>query len=101
MDPGVAATAEDGAQTLESSSGSGETRTRWTCGARARGVQRAAHSAGPAMRFDRSVYDGIYVALALAMEAPLVTADRRLHNSLERTPLGPYLVWVEALPETN
>ena len=32
--------------------------------------------------FDRSVYDGIYVALAVASNATLVTADERLANAL-------------------
>ena len=32
--------------------------------------------------FDRTVYDAIYVALAVASGAPLVTADERLANAL-------------------
>jgi predicted nucleic acid-binding protein len=32
--------------------------------------------------FDRTVYDCIYVALALAIDAPLLTADERLANAL-------------------
>jgi predicted nucleic acid-binding protein len=32
--------------------------------------------------FDRTVYDGMYVALAVASNAPLVTADERLANAL-------------------
>jgi predicted nucleic acid-binding protein len=35
-----------------------------------------------AARFQRTVYDCIYVALAVASERPLVTADERLANAL-------------------
>jgi predicted nucleic acid-binding protein len=35
-----------------------------------------------AARFQRSVYDGIYLALAAASGAPLVTADERLVNAV-------------------
>jgi len=42
----------------------------------------------------RSVYDGVYVALAVALECPLVTADERLVNALAGGPLAPHVVWV-------
>lgn len=35
-----------------------------------------------AVTFDRSVYDCIYVALAVARDRPLLTADERLANAL-------------------
>ena len=35
-----------------------------------------------AATFDRTVYDCLYVALALRLKAPLVTADSRLANAL-------------------
>ena len=35
-----------------------------------------------AAAFDRTVYDGTYVALAIVSGAPLVTADERLANAL-------------------
>lgn len=35
-----------------------------------------------ATRFDRSVYDSLYVALAVGLGAPLITADERLANAL-------------------
>ena len=35
-----------------------------------------------AMDFDRSIYDSIYVALAVAQRASLITADERLANAL-------------------
>lgn len=42
----------------------------------------------------RSVYDGVYVALAVALECPLVTADERLVTALAGGPLAPHVVWV-------
>ena len=37
---------------------------------------------GISIAYDRSVYDSIYVAMALASKADLVTADERLANAL-------------------
>ncbi len=51
-----------------------------------------------AARFGRSLYDSLYLALADHMGCQLVTADRRLHRTLERRPLGAGLLWVEDLP---
>jgi predicted nucleic acid-binding protein len=48
--------------------------------------------------FDRSFYDGLYVALAERAACQLVTADRRLHNALRDG--GAYsdsVLWVEDL----
>lgn len=50
-----------------------------------------------ARRFDRSFYDGVYVALAERMGSPLVTADRKLYNALRGGDLAEPLVWVEEL----
>lgn len=35
-----------------------------------------------ALRFDRTAYDSLYVALAVASDSTLVTADQRLANAL-------------------
>ena len=51
-----------------------------------------------ATRTERTVYDCLYVALADALNARLVTADRRLCNALARTPLGKYVVSVDDIP---
>lgn len=48
-------------------------------------------------RFDRSFCDGLYVALAVQADCPLVTADRKLYNSLRGGDLAERLVWVEEL----
>jgi len=42
-----------------------------------------------AERFDLTAYDAAYVALAERLEAPLVTADRRLAERYERSELIP------------
>jgi predicted nucleic acid-binding protein len=42
----------------------------------------------------RSVYDSVYVALAVALDCRLVTADERLVNTLARGPLASQVVWV-------
>jgi predicted nucleic acid-binding protein len=48
-----------------------------------------------AHRTGRSVYDSLYVALAVWHRHPLVTADRRLYDALRRGPFAAELVWVE------
>lgn len=50
-----------------------------------------------ARRFDRSFYDGLYVALAARAGCSLVTADLKLYNSLRDGDLAERLVWVEEL----
>ncbi|HSB61465.1 MAG TPA: type II toxin-antitoxin system VapC family toxin [Vicinamibacteria bacterium] len=44
----------------------------------------------------RSVYDSIYLALAVALECRLVTADERLVNALAGGPLAAHVLWVGA-----
>jgi predicted nucleic acid-binding protein len=44
-----------------------------------------------AVRFDRTVYDALYVALAVAEDGRLVTGDERLCNTLQGTPLERFL----------
>ena len=48
-----------------------------------------------AVQFDRSVYDSLYLALAVTRECRLVTADRAFYSSLKRTPLAASVCWVE------
>ncbi len=44
--------------------------------------------------FDRSIYDSLYVALALRERCKLVTADRRLYNALSLA-FSDTMLWVE------
>lgn len=47
-----------------------------------------------ALTNDRTVYDSLYMALAVAEEAVFVTADRRLVNALTDTPLVKNIIWL-------
>lgn len=47
-----------------------------------------------ALETGRSVYDSVYVALAVALECRLVTADERLVNALAGGPLASHVLWV-------
>ncbi len=51
-----------------------------------------------ALAAGRSVYDCTYLALAIGLDAPLVTADRRLVDAVSRGPVGPYVRWLEEAP---
>ena len=51
-----------------------------------------------ALRYDRTVYDALYVVLAQKLEAQFVTADRRLYDALAGE-LPETMLWVEDLPE--
>lgn len=51
-----------------------------------------------AIAYRRSVYDSLYLALALQQDCPLVTGDRRLFNAMQQTPLQQHLRWVEDHP---
>jgi predicted nucleic acid-binding protein len=46
-----------------------------------------------ATRLDRTVYDSLYVALAVGLDCPLVTADRRLANAMASAP-DARVVWL-------
>jgi predicted nucleic acid-binding protein len=52
-----------------------------------------------AVRTNCSIYDCLYVALAMLLGAPMVTADRRLYDALATGPFAKYLAWVEELVE--
>ena len=49
-----------------------------------------------AVETGRSLCDCLYLALAVAIDSTVVTADRRFHDALTGTDLEPYLTWVAA-----
>jgi predicted nucleic acid-binding protein len=46
-------------------------------------------------RTQRTVYDSLYLALAVHESCPMVTADRKLYEAIRVGPLSPHAVWVE------
>ena len=49
----------------------------------------------------RALYDCLYLALAVLLGVPLVTADHKLYNAMVPGPLAPYLCWVEDIETTT
>jgi predicted nucleic acid-binding protein len=49
-------------------------------------------------RTQRTVYDCVYLALAVQLGGRMLTADQRLFNSLAGTPWAAYICWVGDLP---
>jgi len=45
----------------------------------------------------RTVYDSLYLALAVRENSVMVTADKKFYNALRGTPLSPFVLWVENL----
>jgi len=43
----------------------------------------------------RSIYDALYVALAVSLDCQMVTADRRLYGALADGQFGRHVLWVE------
>lgn len=43
----------------------------------------------------RSVYDALYIALAISLDIQMATADRRLCNALAGGQFGRHVLWVE------
>ena len=56
-------------------------------------VQDAAYEI--AVRTGHSVYDCLYVALAMLLDGKVVTADRRLANAFADDPAGTHVQWIE------
>jgi len=46
----------------------------------------------------RTVYDGTYWALVMALGCQMATADEKFYQALHHEPLGASLLWVEDLP---
>ena len=47
-----------------------------------------------AIQLDRTAYDSLYLALAVKSESVMLTADKRLVNSLTGSPLEEYVDWI-------
>ena len=47
-----------------------------------------------ALRTDRTVYDCLYLALAVGKKTVMVTGDRRLVNALAGSPLEKHVAWL-------
>lgn len=45
-------------------------------------------------KYGQSFYDSLYLALAVARETRLVTADKRFYNAIKRSPLANHVAWV-------
>ena len=53
-----------------------------------------------ACEYRRTVYDSVYVALAMQEDARLVTADKRFYNATLRTPLAENVAWIGSFAAT-
>lgn len=50
-----------------------------------------------ALSLDRTVYDSLYLALAVRSQAPLLTADRKFVNALQNSALKKHVLWLGAV----
>ena len=48
-----------------------------------------------ATRMDRTIYDSIYLALAVSRKCKLLTADRKFYNAVSASPYSENIHWVE------
>ncbi len=46
------------------------------------------------VEFDRTIYDSLYLALAVAEDCVMVTADAKFHSVIAAGPLGDHIRWV-------
>ena len=48
-----------------------------------------------AIELDRTVYDSLYLVLAVSEDCALITADAKFHATLVASPLASHVQWVE------
>ncbi len=48
-----------------------------------------------AVALEHTVYDSLYLALAIALDCALITADRKFHASVCETALATHIRWIE------
>jgi predicted nucleic acid-binding protein len=48
---------------------------------------------------NRSVYDSLYLAAAIALQSSLVTADAKFFRALSKGPFSAHLLWVNDIPQ--
>ncbi len=51
-----------------------------------------------ACQAQRTVYDSLYLALAIREQCVMVTADEKFSNAMKSTPLAAFVMWVEEIP---
>ena len=50
-----------------------------------------------ALKYRQTFYDSLYLALAMAEKAGMVTADRKFYDALDGTSSGRHLLWIEGV----
>jgi len=48
-----------------------------------------------AVALDHTVYDSLYLALAIAQDGALITADQKFHATVSDSPLASHIRWIE------
>lgn len=46
-----------------------------------------------------TVYDSLYLAVAVSNDCQMVTADKRFHDTIQNSHLSNNILWVEAIPD--
>ncbi|MCI0339252.1 MAG: type II toxin-antitoxin system VapC family toxin [Acidobacteria bacterium] len=49
-------------------------------------------------RTAQTIYDSIYLVLAIALNCKMVTADEKFYETISQTPFSTHILWVQDLP---